>query len=135
MSDTENIQAPSKQRPLSPHLQVYKLPMTALMSISHRMSGVILSGGLVLICAFIIAVAMGPDAYLLLQEYIAHPYVTLFLFLWSAVLYFHLFSGIRHLIWDTGRMLDKDNAILSGWFVLVAAAAATAATWYAAAGL
>lgn len=133
MSDTAQTNKPARERPLSPHLQVYKLPMTALMSISHRISGVILSGGLVLICAFLIGVGMGPDAYTFVQGYAGHPCVTLFLFLWSMVLYFHLFSGIRHLVWDTVHMLDKEKAILSGWIVLLAAAAATALTWYAAA--
>lgn len=135
MSDTTQPSKTAPSRPLSPHLQVYKLPMTALMSISHRISGVILSGGLVLICAFLIAVGLGPDAYVFVQSYAGHPYVTLFMFLWSMVLYFHLFSGVRHLIWDTVHLLDKEKAILSGWIVLVAAAGATALTWYVAAGL
>lgn len=133
MSDTQNTPAAPatpRERPLSPHLQVYKLPMTALMSISHRISGVILSGGLLLVFSYIIAAAQGPSVYSLLQQYAGLPVVSAFFFLWSFILYFHLFSGVRHLIWDTGRGIDKKQAEFTGWLVLVAAAFSTAMTWY-----
>ncbi len=130
MADTAKIQDPKSNRPLSPHLQVYKLPMTALMSISHRISGVILSAGLLLVAGFVIAAAQGPDVYNLVMQYAGHPYVTAFFFAWSFVLYFHLCSGVRHLIWDAGYLLDKERAITAGWVVLFAAAGLTAATWY-----
>ncbi len=130
MSDTTKNDDLKSRRPLSPHLQVYKLPMTALMSISHRISGVILSGGLILIALFIICAAQGPDVFNMMAVYAGHPYMTAFFFAWSFVLYYHLCNGVRHLIWDAGCMLDKEIAASSGWYVLLATAALTAATWY-----
>lgn len=133
MSDTAKNDNPKLNRPLSPHLQVYRLPMTALMSISHRITGVILSGGLLIIAGFIIAAAAGPEVYNLVMQHAAHPCVTAFFFAWSFVAYYHLCNGVRHLFWDAGYVLDKESAITSGWVVLLACAALTAATWYVAA--
>lgn len=126
MSDTSQ----TKSRPLSPHLQVYRLPMTALMSISHRFAGIILCGGTVLIAAFLMAAAAGPDWYNLIMGYAATVYGTAFLMAWSFVLYYHLFNGIRHLIWDTVHLLDRDKAVAAGWVVLLATFALTLATWH-----
>lgn len=117
-------------RPLSPHLQVYRLPMTALMSISHRITGVILAGGCLLVMAVLFAAAAGPDYYALLMGYTSHPYGTAFLVAWSFVLYYHLFNGVRHLIWDTVRMLEPASAVAAGWVILLATFAMTAVTWH-----
>lgn len=121
------------ERPLSPHLQVYKLPMTALMSISHRATGVILAIGNLLIACFLVAAATSQICYDKLMIYAMTPYGTVFLFLWSFVLYYHLCNGIRHLFWDTVTFLDQKQAIAAGWVVLLATAGLTAATWYVAA--
>ena len=126
MSDTPK----TFERPLSPHLQVYKLPMTAIMSISHRMTGVALAGGCVLITAFLISAAVSEEAFEWIKDFSITLPGTLLLFAWSVALYYHLCNGIRHLIWDTVHLLDQRKAILAGWVVLVAAAAMTAATWY-----
>lgn len=118
-------------RPLSPHLEVYRLPMTALMSISHRITGVILAGGCLLITAFFVAAAMGPDAYNIIMNYAGTPWGALFMFAWSFVLYYHLCNGIRHLLWDMVLILDEKDAIGAGWIVLLATAMLTSATWCA----
>lgn len=123
------------ERPLSPHLQVYRLPMTALMSISHRITGVILTGGNILVAAFLIAVALGPEYFNQIMKLVATPYGTGFLFAWSFVLYYHLCNGIRHLFWDAVLLLDEEKAIGAGWVVLLATAALTAGTWYLAGNL
>lgn len=117
-------------RPLSPHLQVYRLPMTALMSISHRITGVILAGGCLLVMAVLFAAAAGPDYYALLMGYTANPYGTAFLVAWSFVLYYHLCNGVRHLIWDTVCLLEPKSAVTAGWVVLLATFALTAVTWH-----
>lgn len=119
-------------RPLSPHLQVYKLPMTALMSISHRATGIILAVGCLLISCFLVAAASSQLCYDKLMLYAMTPYGTAFLFAWSFALYYHLCNGIRHLIWDTVHLLDQKKAIAAGWIVLLATAALTAGTWYVA---
>ena len=117
-------------RPLSPHLQVYKLPMTALMSISHRATGVILSGGCILIAVFLITAMLGPDHYNRLVAYARTDYGFWFMLAWAAALYYHLCNGVRHLIWDTVHLLEFGQAKAAGWVVLLATAILTAGTWY-----
>lgn len=117
------------QRPLSPHLQVYKLPLTALMSITHRITGAGLAAGTVLVTAFLLAAASGPAAYELVMGFARSWLGTAVLFLWSLALYFHLCNGMRHMIWDMGQMFDKQTAMRSNYYVLALAAALTVATW------
>ncbi len=118
------------ERPLSPHLQVYRLPMTAIMSITHRMTGVALSGGCLLITAYLIMAAMGANYYSQIQAFGESLFGMIIMFAWSLALYYHLFNGIRHLIWDTVHLLDERKAIIAGWIVLLCAAIFTAGTWY-----
>jgi len=116
-------------RPLSPHLQIYRLPMTAVMSISHRITGAILSGGTLLIAAWLLAAAAGPDYYNQVMGVIKSPFGAFILFAWSFVLYYHLCNGVRHLFWDTGRFFSLKAAKTANWIVILAACALTAATW------
>jgi succinate dehydrogenase / fumarate reductase, cytochrome b subunit len=119
-------------RPLSPHLQVYRLPMTANMSITHRLSGVILAGGCLLVTAFFIAAAMGPEYYHMIKEFAATPWGLAIIGAWSLVLYYHLCNGIRHLFWDMGALFEKKEACVSGWLVILATLVLTGSTWYCA---
>lgn len=131
MTETAQSTTPKKhERPLSPHLQVYRLPMTALMSISHRITGVALSAGCVLITAFLVGAAVSEDAFTAVKDFSITTIGTLILFAWSFALYYHLCNGIRHLIWDTVRLLEQRAAIIAGWVVLLVSAGLTAATWY-----
>lgn len=117
-------------RPLSPHLQVYRLPMTAIMSITHRITGAILTGGSLLITAFLVTAMMGEEWYNLATDFLGSWFGILILAGWSFCLYYHLCNGIRHLIWDTAAMLEKSQATISGWIVIIAAILLTAGTWY-----
>jgi succinate dehydrogenase / fumarate reductase, cytochrome b subunit len=117
-------------RPLSPHLQVYRLPMTAKMSITHRMTGVILMGGMVLFAAFLIAAALGEDAYNLAVSLAASPFGQIALIGWSAAFFYHLCNGVRHLLWDMVFLFKPANAFIAGWIVLIATAVLTGGTWY-----
>lgn len=117
-------------RPLSPHLQVYRLPMTAKMSITHRVTGVILMGGLIVLAAFLCAAAAGEPSYNLAVSLAASPFGQIVLIGWSAAFFYHLCNGIRHLIWDMGFLFKLKNAFMSGWIVLIAAAFLTGGTWY-----
>lgn len=119
-------------RPLSPHLQVYNLPMTARMSISHRFTGIVLSAGLVIISAMLIAAASFPDTYTLLMSWAATDYGTAFLFLWSLALFYHLCNGVRHLFWDMVLLFKLRNARIANWIVIFAALGLTLSTWYCA---
>lgn len=123
-------QPKSYPRPLSPHLQVYKLPMTALMSISHRITGVALAGGFLLIAAFLVAAMMGESYYNQIMTLAMTLPGTILMFLWSFALYYHLCNGVRHLIWDTVHLIDQRPAFISGFFVLAFAILLTAVTWY-----
>lgn len=117
------------QRPLSPHLQVYRLPMTAVLSITHRITGAVLMGGLFLLAGWLIAAALGEESYNHAMALAQSPFGLFVLFGWSACFYYHLCNGIRHLIWDTGRLFKLEHAAIANWVVLAGAAALTLATW------
>ncbi|MDD2767273.1 MAG: succinate dehydrogenase, cytochrome b556 subunit [Methylococcus sp.] len=94
---------PAPSRPLSPHLQAYRLPLTALLSITHRITGVVLSLGLVGLVLALFAIAQGPAAYGAVHASLSSPWGGVVLWAWIAALIFHLVHGVRHLFWDTGR--------------------------------
>ena len=97
----------ASNRPLSPHLQVYKLPLTGIISITHRITGVALAFGLLFFAYSFFAIAAGIESYLNLQNLLNHPFGQLSLWLFIYALFFHLCHGIRHLIWDVGLSFDK----------------------------
>jgi len=94
-------------RPLSPHLQVYRLPLTGLISITHRATGVFLSIGMVIFVAGLVAVALGADSFAGFQSFIGSFFGYILLYGWLISLLFHLCHGVRHLIWDGGMSFDK----------------------------
>ncbi len=116
-------------RPLSPHLQVYRPQLTSVMSISHRITGLLLSLGMVMVTAWVVALAAGPEAFASLNELLASPVGLVALLLWTLSLFYHLLNGIRHLFWDAGWMLDLKGAYASGWAVLVLTVILTAIVW------
>ncbi|CAO3352952.1 succinate dehydrogenase, cytochrome b556 subunit [Azospirillum melinis] len=116
-------------RPLSPHLQVYKLPLTAVMSITHRITGVGLTVGTLLLVWWLVAAAAGPEAFARAQGFIGSFFGLLLMFGWSAALYYHLCNGIRHLVWDAGKAIELADAERNNKVVLVATAALTVLTW------
>ena len=93
----------SKERPLSPHLQVYRPELTSVLSIVHRITGVALSVGLLLLVCWLLAVASGAAFYDAVQAFNAHWFGRILLFGWTFALFYHLCNGIRHLVWDTGH--------------------------------
>lgn len=117
------------QRPLSPHLQVYKLPLTALMSISHRITGAGLIFGTLLVTAFLVSAATGEEQFNYVMGLATSLPGKIVLFLWSAGLYFHMCNGIRHMFWDMGRNFKKTDAHRSNYYVLIGAFTLTALTW------
>ncbi len=119
----------ARQRPLSPHLQIYRLPLPALMSITHRMTGIILSSGTVLLAVYLLALAQGPDSFALVSGLISHPLGQLVLFAYSLALFYHACNGIRHLFWDAVIGLNIPAIYKSGQLVLVMAVVLTAGLW------
>ena len=121
---------PSKQRPVSPFMigPYYKPQMTSIMSITHRATGVFLSlVSVPLLICWIIAVASGPEAYAALASFFAGLVGKAIIAVSVLCTFYHLFNGIRHLVWDTGRAMDIKSAYTAGWMVLIASALASAA--------
>lgn len=98
-----------RQRPLSPHLQAYRLPGTALLSISHRISGVVLTVGTVLGSVLLLALAFDQNAFEQLRDAIATPIGRGALWLWLYAFLFHLCHGVRHLLWDIGWGFERER--------------------------
>ena len=116
-------------RPLSPHLQVYRWQLTMVLSIIHRMTGVALAAGTILLIALLLALAAGPDAYQTVRAFCSSWLGLLMLFGWSWALCFHLCNGIRHLAWDTGWGFEIQRAYLTGWIVVAASLVMTVLIW------
>ncbi len=119
----------TSQRPLSPHLGIYRWQLTMALSILHRMSGVFLGIGAVVMVIVLASIASGSSQFETVQSWLAHPIGLLLLFGWTFALYLHLANGVRHLVWDAGVALEKHTANRSGLFVIAFAVLATAATW------
>ena len=122
---------PAPDRPLSPHLQVYRPQLTSVLSIIHRLTGVALAFGTLLLVYWLVAVASGAAAYDTAQGLIGSVLGRLLLFGWSVALFYHLCNGIRHLIWDAGFLLELPAVTRSGWAVVVATLALTLISWVA----
>ncbi len=122
----------TQQRPLSPHLQVYRWQITMLMSIAHRASGVLLAIGALGLVGWLLALAAGPAAYEQWRAMAASLPGQIVLFALSAALVYHLLNGLRHLLWDTGRALDIADVYRTGYTVWVLTIVLTAGIWYAA---
>jgi succinate dehydrogenase / fumarate reductase cytochrome b subunit len=122
----------TRNRPLSPHLQIYRLPLLALMSITHRITGVGLVVGLVALAAWLGAAASGPAAFAAAQSLFGSPIGLLLLFGWSVALFFHLGHGVRHLLWDSGWGFELPQAYASAKVSLGVTVVLTLVAWIAA---
>jgi len=108
------------QRPLSPHLGVYKFAYTMALSILHRIMGSALSVGFLVLVWWLMAVAQGPDAYAAAIEVLRSGFFKLLLGGWALAFIYHFCNGIRHLFWDAGVGLERHQARRSGAVVVVA---------------
>jgi len=122
----------NNDRPLSPHLSIYRWPITMATSILHRATGVGLAVGFVVFVAWLFDAASGPDAYSTFLGAMESTVGCVLLIGWSYAFFYHLANGVRHLVWDTGRGLEKEQATASAWFVIVASVVLTAAFWWVA---
>ena len=103
------------QRPLSPHLQIYRWPVTMAVSILHRITGAALYFGTLLLLWWLMAAATSDSAFEIVESVFSHWLGELVLFGFSWALIHHMLGGIRHLIWDTGRGLDLRIAKWLAW--------------------
>lgn len=121
---------PSYPRPLSPHLQIYKPQWTSVLSILHRLTGVALSLGLLMFTWFLYAVSAGPLAFELFTGFLSTGIGRFMLMGWSFALMYHLCMGLRHFVFDTGRMLQPERAERAGQILLVVAMGLTLSLWF-----
>lgn len=116
-------------RPLSPHLQVYRPQLTSMLSILHRITGFGLAVGFLLALWWLASIALGAESYGIFYAF-CKSWVGQFLLLcWLFALWYHLLNGIRHLFWDLCLGLELKNTYRSGWAVCLGAIALTAAAW------
>lgn len=120
----------SKERPLSPHLQVYHWYLTMFLSILHRATGAGLAVGAIVFAWWLMAGASGEQSFAHFNDLASGLFGQLFLGGFLFALVFHFMNGIRHFVWDTGAGLTIKAAYASGVFVLSASVIVTAALWF-----
>ena len=116
-------------RPLSPHLQVYRPQITSMLSFSHRISGVVLGAGALLLTWWLVAAVEGPESFDEVQTIIGSWYGRLLIFGFTLAFFFHLCNGVRHLFWDLGYGLELRSVYRSGWVVMVLTVVLTLFSW------
>ena len=119
----------AQQRPLSPHLMIYKPQLTSIMSITHRATGTALALGSLLVVWWIVALATGAEYYNFVQSILTSWFGQLVLFGFTVAIFYHLSNGIRHLFWDFGYNLTIEGVHRSGYMVLASTVILTALTW------
>ncbi|MBJ3775254.1 succinate dehydrogenase, cytochrome b556 subunit [Acuticoccus mangrovi] len=117
-----------RPRPLSPHLGIYRPIVTMVMSIMHRVTGMMNIGGLLLVVAYLLALAAGPESFATAQAFFGHWLVRVVLvaFTWSLI--HHALGGVRHAIWDLGHGFGKERENLA-WMTLAGSILITVALW------
>jgi len=128
---TEITTAPVRQRPLSPHIQIYRWPITMAMSIAHRASGGALYFGTLFLAAWLIAIASGEQAFTFVNGLFDSWLGRTILFLYTLGLVHHLVGGIRHLFWDSKpALLDKQLATKTAWATIGISLVLTLSIWF-----
>ena len=117
------------ERPLSPHLQIYRPMLTMMMSIAHRVSGASLAIGFLLLAWWLLAISLGPEPYAQVSSFFGSIAGRTLLFLFSWALIHHMLGGIRHLIWDTGHGLDKVSIEIFAWATIIGSTTLTVLLW------
>ena len=117
------------ERPLSPHLSVYKPQITSVLSILHRITGVALSVGLLVLTYWLVSIAGGSETYASMADCLGSWFGKLLIFGWSFAFFYHLCNGIRHLYWDAGHGFEPEQVVRSGWIMLISAIVLTVIAW------
>ena len=121
----------TRSRPLSPHLMIYRFEWTMLLSITHRITGVGLAMGGVLLVWWLMALASGPEYFAFVLALLASTIGRLMLLGWTWAMFYHLCNGIRHLCWDAGWGFELDTARNTGLLVLAGSILLTVGSWMA----
>lgn len=117
------------ERPLSPHLQVYRPQITSVLSIAHRISGFGLAVGVALATWWLWSIVLGSASYEIFYKFCKSMPGQLMLFMWLWALVFHFLNGIRHLFWDAGKGFSMKSVTISGWCVVTASMALSYFYW------
>ena len=118
-------------RPLSPHVSIYRWPITMTLSILHRVTGVALSVGLIVLTIWLVALSTGAAAYEQITALMQSIVGRLLLAGFSFAFFFHLCNGVRHLFWDVGKGFEIRQANASAWSVVLATSVLTLGLWLA----
>ncbi len=119
----------NNKHPTSPHLQIYRLPLTALLSITHRITGVILALGCILLVWVLAAAAHSASYYEAMVPHLQSWYGQIFLLGFVFALYLHFCNGVRHLFWDAGHGFELETVDLTAKLAIALAIILTVATW------
>jgi succinate dehydrogenase cytochrome b subunit len=117
------------QRPLSPHLQIYRPQLTSVLSITHRATGIALMAGTLVLVYWLLAAASGAEAYASAQVLLGSWLGRVALLGFSFALFYHLCNGIRHLFWDMGLGFELKTAYASGAAVVIVSIVMTVTAW------
>lgn len=115
----ENPQTAPRPRPLSPHLTIYRWPVTMATSITHRVTGIGLAFGTILLAWWLVAIASGPESYQTFSSLAGSWFGQLVLLGFTWALAYHLLNGIRHLAWDMGYGFTPATANRNSWIIYI----------------
>ena len=116
-------------RPLSPHLSIHKKVLTALFSIFHRITGIGLSMGSILISIWFLLISLGPNYFMYFEIISKNILFKLILLIWTIGIFYHLYNGCRKLYWSFGIGMDLTTVYRSGYLVLFLTLVSTLAVW------
>jgi succinate dehydrogenase / fumarate reductase cytochrome b subunit len=117
-------------RPLSPHLSIHKKVLTSVFSIFHRITGIGLSLGSILIAIWVSLIALGPKFFFIFELLANSLIFKLILFLWTLAIFYHLFNGTRYLFWTYGLGMDLKTVYKSGYLILLLTLGTTFFVWF-----
>ena len=117
-------------RPLSPHLSIHKKVLTAVFSIFHRLTGIFLTLGSLLLVFWFLSISIGENFYNYFQIISSNFIFKVILFFWTLALFYHLFNGIRYLFWSFSLGMELKTVYRSGYIVSLLTFIATIIVWY-----
>jgi succinate dehydrogenase / fumarate reductase, cytochrome b subunit len=120
---------PVRERPTSPHLQIYRWQIGNTLSILHRLTGIALAFGLLALCYWLMSLAGGVPGYVIAMRALTSPLGVAGLIGWTFAFMYHLLNGVRHLFWDAGMGFERVQRHASGWFAVLGALALTLCIW------
>ena len=116
-------------RPLSPHLSIHKKVLTAIFSIFHRITGIGLSLGSILIAIWFLLISLGPNYFVYFEMIAKNILFKFILLIWTIGIFYHLYNGCRKLYWSFGIGMDLITVYRSGYIVLFLTLISTIIVW------